>query len=82
MMKVSEALRVSYKNQFGIVNENYESSVLLDSLVMTTEEINETYREKHTNVISEQRAENKVKELRAKAKRIIDDLTKMSKRVS
>ena len=46
MMKVSEALRVSYKNQFGIVNENYESSVLLDSLVMTTEEINETLSSK------------------------------------
>lgn len=81
-MKTSEALRVSYKAQFGIVNENYKSSVLLDSLVMTTEELSETYKERHSNLIAKVEAENKVKELRKKAKRLMDDLDKIAKRVS
>lgn len=81
-MKTSEALRVSYKAQFGIVNENYKSSVLLDSLVMTTEELSKTYKERHSNLIAKVEAENKVKELRKKAKRLMDDLDKIAKRVS
>ena len=59
-----------------------KSTKFTKKILLGTRDNVKTYREKHTNVISEQRAENKVKELRAKAKRIIDDLTKMSKRVS
>ena len=81
-MKVREELRKSYKEQFGIIKENHMTEVLLDSLVLTTEEISEVYKEKNKESIDKNEAIKKVKELKHKAKLIMEDISKEVKRIS
>ncbi len=81
-MNVREELRKSYKEQFGIVKENYTTEILLDSLIVTTEKISEIYKLKNSENISRFEAENKVKELKNKAKLIMNDINKETKRIS
>ncbi len=81
-MNISESLRISFKEQFNIEIESYETGILLDSLVMTTEELERICRDKNNDIITRAEASSKSKNLREKAKRIMTDLTKLTKKVS